>query len=187
MTARRMRENAFTFTITHKLWLCTNVRPALDQIDPATKGRLHFIPFDRRWNRPGEVDRNPALPDGDKDLMGHLLAAESEGILAWLVRGAVLYAAEGISPPEEVTALTRDYMREQDTLGRWLEGMERIAPKQGTGATELLQAYGSWCATESCAMSYNTATAFGRALAGRGFESVRSATGMRWGIRRRAT
>ena len=184
MTARRMRENAFTFAITHKLWLCTNVRPALDQIDPATKGRLHFLPFDRRWNRPGEVDRNPALPDGDKGLMAHLLEVESAGILAWLVRGAALYAAEGIAPPPAVTALTRDYMREQDTLGRWLEGMQRVPPKQGTGATELLQAYGSWCASESCAMSHNTVIAFGRALGSRGYESLRVTAGMVWGLKR---
>ena len=185
MTARKMRQDAFTFTITHKLWLLTNVRPALDHIDAATKGRLHFIPFDRRWNRPGEVDRNPELPDGEKGLMEHLLQVETAGILAWLVRGAVLYAAEGLVPPAAVASLTRDYMREQDTLGRWLEGMQRVPPKQGTGATELLQAYGSWCASESVAMSHNTATGFGRALAGRGVETGRSSTGVMWGLRRK--
>ena len=68
MTARRMRENPFTFTISHKAWLLTNHTPVLDHLDDAIKGRLHLAPFDRRWNRPGHTDRNPALPDGDKEL-----------------------------------------------------------------------------------------------------------------------
>lgn len=36
------------------------------------RGRLHLIPFDRIWNRPGHPEPGPALPDGDKDLMDTL-------------------------------------------------------------------------------------------------------------------
>jgi putative DNA primase/helicase len=98
MTARFMRENSFRFEITHKLWLMTNHRPALDHLDDAMRGRLHLIPFDMRWNRPGHPAPDPALPDGDKGLLA-TLRAEAPGILAWLVRGAVAYSQRGLEPP----------------------------------------------------------------------------------------
>jgi putative DNA primase/helicase len=183
MQARKMRQDSFTFTITHKLWLLTNVRPTLDHIDPATKGRLHFTPFDRRWNRPGEVDRNPALPDGDKTLMAHLLTTEAEGILAWLIRGAVMYAGEGLTPPDEVTALTREYVMEQDHFGRWLATLQRCAPKLGTLAAELFRLFNGWCGGESVATNPNNANAFGRALRSRGVEYAEVEQGRKWGIR----
>jgi putative DNA primase/helicase len=183
MQARKMRENPFTFTITHKLWLLTNVRPTLDHIDAATKGRLHFTPFDRRWNRPGEAERNPALPDGDKTLMAHLLKAEAEGILAWLVRGAVMYHAEGLTPPDEVTSVTREYVLEQDSLGRWLAMMQRCAPKQGTLAAELFRQFGAWCGAEGATMDPSNANAFGRGLRSRGLESTGVTAGTVWGLR----
>ena len=66
LVARGMRENAVTFDVTHKLFMLTNHTPELDQSDDAIRGRLHFIPFDRTWNRPGVPNRNPRLADGDK-------------------------------------------------------------------------------------------------------------------------
>ena len=47
MTGRLMRENSFTFPISHKLMFQTNSKPALDHLDDAIRGRLHLIPFDR--------------------------------------------------------------------------------------------------------------------------------------------
>jgi P4 family phage/plasmid primase-like protien len=182
MTARRMRENPFTFAITHKIWLLTNVRPAIDHLDPAIKGRLHLVPFDRRWNRPGEFERDPALPDGDKGLMAQL-AAEAEGVLASIVRGAVLYARDGLTPPAEVVEKTREYVMEQDHLGRWLATMQRCAPKQGTPAAELFNRFTQWCQADGCAFEPNTMTAFGRALRSRRIEMMHDRSGNHWGLR----
>ncbi len=181
MTARRMRENPITFAITHKSWLQTNVRPGIDHIDPATRGRLHLVPFDRRWNRPGEPEHNPTLPDGDKGLAAQL-GQEAEGILAWLVRGAVLYQGEGLTPPHEVVAMTREYIMEQDSFGRWLANLQRCAPKLGTLAAELLRQYDAWCRTEGLPAGLLNATAFATALRKQDVESVRVTEGMRYGL-----
>ena len=182
MTARKMRENPFTFTITHKAWLLTNARPSIDHIDAAMKGRLHLVPFDRRWNRPGEFQRDPALPDGDKGLMVQL-TGEREGILAWLVRGAVRYYSEGLTPPEEVIEKTREYVMEQDHLGRWLATMHRCLPKIGTMASDLLNMFLGWCANESVTPEANNKTAFGRALGARGVPKVHTNAGDKYGLR----
>jgi P4 family phage/plasmid primase-like protien len=183
MTARKMRQDAFTFSITHKLWLLSNSTPAIDHIDAAMKGRLHLTPFDRQWNRPGETPRNPALPDGDKGLMAQLVG-EREGILAWLVRGAALYYREGLTPPDEVVKKTFAYVLDQDHLGRWLTTLQRCPPKLGTMAADLLNMFVLWCAGEGVsAEPHHNKTAFGRALGTRGIESFDSEKGRKWGLR----
>jgi putative DNA primase/helicase len=183
LTARGMRENAFTFDVTHKLFLLTNHQPHLDHMDDATRGRLHSVPFDRRWNRPGVPARDPLLPDGDKNLMDKLLA-EAEGILAWLVQGAVAYSREGLEPPAEVAAKTIAYFEQQDALAQWLATMERCAAKAGTGAASLFNTFRMWCGDEGFAgADPSTQQAFGRELARRNIEHVRAASGTVWGLR----
>ncbi len=185
MTARFLRENSFRFEITHKLWLMTNHRPALDHMDDAMRGRLHLIPFDRKWNRPGHPDRDPGLPDGDKDLM-QTLKDEDEGVLAWLVAGALAYALEGLVPPGEVTSMTRDYFKDQDSLGRWLDAYERCDPKSGGTAQELLDAYLAWC-TEECVDTQRGGTmkGFSMAIKGRGYEKFVGSDATRYGLQAR--
>ena len=144
LTARRMRENAVTWTLSHKLWLMTNVVPGMDHLDPAIKGRLHVIPFDRTWNRPGHTDPDPACPEGDARL-GETLKAEAPGILAWVVAGAVSYHVEGLNPPEEVLVKTKQVYTEQDSFNQWLAecGM-RCETKDGTRKCVLLVSYNQW-------------------------------------------
>ena len=183
MTARRMRENPMTFDITHKLVLLTNVRPALDHMDTAIRGRLHLIPFDRKWNRPSDIERDPTLPDGDKELT-ETLRTESDGILAWLVRGAVLYQQEGLDPPGEVLALTRDFILTQDHIGRWLtEACERCSAQEGTLARDLFYQFGLWCKAEGVENPCTSSNAFGMALNRKAVESKQTRYGGRRGLR----
>jgi putative DNA primase/helicase len=182
MTARRMRQDPITFKITHKLWLMTNNRPDLDHIDAAIRGRLHLVPFDRRWNRPGEFERDPTLPDGDK-MLGAQLATESEGILAWLVRGALLYQAEGLNPPAEVVALTNEYVQEQDHLGQWLATLQRCPPEDGWRASDLFAQFAQWCGAQGCEVKPKNQTAFGLALGKRGIAQRKWNDGKHYGLR----
>lgn len=183
LTARLLRENTFRFEITHKLWLMTNHRPAVDHLDDAMRGRLHLIPFDRRWNRPGHPERDPALPDGDKDLMTKL-RAEGEGVLAWLVEGAVRYTKEGLEPPGEVARMTREYFRDQDALGRWIEQYEKCDPRDGTGAGDLFGAFEAWCVEEEIEKWHpSNSTAFSSAMRARGVEKRKAKDGARYGLR----
>lgn len=179
MTARMMRENTFTFPISHKLWLMTNHRPGLDHMDDALRGRLHLIPFDRQWNRPGHPARNEELPDGDKDLMA-TLRAEACGILVWLIQGAVRYAKEGLEPPEEVARMTRTYFAEQDPIGRWVETQERCEPQRGTQASALYAQFTKDLGTESAGV---TEKAFCQALGNRhGINKCKKKAGMHYGL-----
>ena len=179
MTARQMRENTFTFQITHKLWLMTNHKPGLDHIDDALRGRLHLIPFDMKWNRPGHPARNEELPDGDKDLMTRL-RGEATGILGWLVEGAVRYHLENLEPPQEIVKMTLGYFAEQDPMGKWLEGLTQCDPKQGTMASAL---YEQFVKVLGDAASGITEKAFCTALGNRyGVRKCKKSSGMHYGI-----
>jgi putative DNA primase/helicase len=130
MTGRYLYANPITFEPTHKLVLQTNAVPSLDHLDAAIRGRLHLVPFDRRWNRPGEPDANPLLPDGNEHLVDDL-RDEGPGVLNWIIRGAVRYAKEKLTPPAEVVNMTRSYFEDQDWFGRWLARYERCDPTKG--------------------------------------------------------
>lgn len=185
LTARGMQENTFQFEITHKLWLMTNHTPALDHVGDAIKARLHLVPFEMRWNRPGHTDHDTQLPDGDKHLMDKL-QAESEGILAWLVAGAVAYAREGLEPPEDVKRMTRNYLAEQDIFGLWLSDHEICPPELGTQATTLFASYETRCFDNGqSAASAGTFKGFTTRLQKRTIESLRKKAGVFYGLRQK--
>lgn len=183
MTARGMYENTFTFEITHKVMLLTNHKPALDHVDAATKARLHLVPFDRRWNRPGDTEHDPRLPDGDKTLMDQL-KSEASGILAWMVRGTLAYQRDGLEPPDEVKSMTRTYFAEQDPFGLWLPTREICDASQGTLAADLFEQFRTWCVAEEFgANDAGTQKAFAAKLANKNVFSQKLNNGRRYGLK----
>lgn len=184
MTARRMRENTFRFEITHKLWLMTNHKPSLDHIDDAVRGRLHLIPFDMKWNRPSHPDPDPKLPEGDKNLM-EKLKEESEGILAWLIEGAVACHKEGLEPPPEVTRMTQSYFKENDPLACWLnECTEKCELKEGMLAKALYENFTTWFEEEWSGNGFPLSQkAFSSLLQQWGVENQRFNDGKHYGLR----
>lgn len=107
--ARRMREDFWQFAPSHKIVLCTNHRPRVRGTDHAIWRRLRLVPFNIRF-------------DGDRKdkTMPAKLAAERQGILAWIVRGAVAWHQHGLSDPPTVLAATAEYRSESDTIGRFI-------------------------------------------------------------------
>jgi putative DNA primase/helicase len=184
LTARGLHEMPVSFLMTHKLILMTNHQPGLAQMDPAIRGRLFVVPFDMRWNRPGETDPDPTLPDADPKLMA-LLWEEREGILQWLIEGAVKYHTHGLLVCPEVAAFTRDYVDSQDVLSRWLGSLERCAPQDGLLAADLVSDYQRYCRSEDEPCNQMMAADMGRKLKQRGIIGKRTAAGRRYGLRPR--
>lgn len=183
ITARGMRANAVTFEITHKLTLMTNARPKLDHLDAAIQGRLHIIPFDVRWNRPGSAVYDPKLPDGDKTLTEQL-KIEREGILAWCVAGAVEYFSSGLEPPQEVLAMTRQFLQEEDSIGRWIEACSPYASaREGAKAAELFNSYRHWCQEQLGVTAQISQKSFSQELMRRGVEQVKDSSGTRYALK----
>lgn len=134
ITARRMREDFWTFEPTHKLILATNHKPRVKGRDHAIWRRLRLIPFNRRF-APHEQDK--ALPEK--------LTNEAPGILAWIVCGCMDWQREGLGEPAEVNAATSEYRAAEDVLAAWMEECCDVTPDNQEKAAELFGSYEKWC------------------------------------------
>jgi len=170
------------------LWMLCNEKPRVEHLEGAMASRILMLPFDREWNRPGSAEHDPALPDADKGLATEL-QAEGEGILAWLVQGAMRYFAVGLQPCAEVAAATKTYFAAQrvDPIGMWIAGLSICAPASGETATALFNHFSAWRLARESAGSLRggespvTLTAFGLALRKRGIESAKHGC-IRYGV-----
>lgn len=108
ITARRMREDFWTFDPTHKVFLATNHKPAVRGTDEGIWRRIKEVPFKIR------IADNKA----DKSVLDRL-KLERAGILAWCVRGCFEWQKSGLQEPKSVTQTTSEYRESQDVLARF--------------------------------------------------------------------
>lgn len=129
------------FAPTHKLFLMTNTQPEAPANDKAFWERVHLIPFGISFvNRdPQEPNERRAILDLDRQVL-----TEAPGILAWLVRGCLLYQQQGLNPPLEITQATEEYRRAEDVLADFIE--ECCLREDGVKgkANELYKRYVAW-------------------------------------------
>jgi putative DNA primase/helicase len=106
------------FAPTHKLFLMTNTQPAAPPNDKSFWERLHLIPHNISFvNRdPQEAHERRAILD-----LGRQVLKEAPEILAWLVRGCLLWQKHGLAPPKEITAATEQYRRNEDLLADFID------------------------------------------------------------------
>ena len=133
ITARHMHKEFFTFSPSHKLWLCSNHRPRIRGTDYAIWRRIRLIPFTVQIP---EEKRDPELLDK--------LKAEAEGILAWAVRGALLWRQERLKAPPAVMAAVEEYRTSEDVIGQWLDERTRTGRAETT-AKAIYADFRGWC------------------------------------------
>lgn len=142
INARFMRQNPFTFTPTHTLWLLANHQPSVKAGGPAFWRRIAMLPF---LHTVPVAERDPHLEDV-------LVNQEGPAVLAWCIQGAADYLAEGLALPESVKAATTAYERDQDTVARFVDDMCELGPKSDSLYRTKVQAvradYESWCSLE---------------------------------------
>ncbi len=163
LTARKMRQDFREFWPTHKTWLGANHKPNVKGTDNAIWRRIHLIPFNVTISR-GEQDQS--LPAKLKE--------EFPGILAWAVRGCLEWAANGLGIPDEVAEATAAYRAEEDILAGFLSEHCSIEPSAKVGSTELVEAYRKWSGTNI------SQKALAPRLRERGFERIKTRSGVRW-------
>lgn len=171
ITARRMREDFYTFRPTHKLALMTNHKPIVRGMDEGIWRRLLLIPY------------LEVIPEAERDptLIGRL-RHEAPGILRWMVDGARAFHADGgrLVLPAVVAEATKEYRTESDVLGEFLSD---VCVEDGRGSVAsgaLFLAYKSWC--EDNGERPLSQKALGLRLKDRGFVSEKDRQGVRvWG------
>jgi putative DNA primase/helicase len=120
------------------------------------------------WDPDEPANQGKGLPEelrADKQL-DQKLAAEHEGILAWLVRGCRDWLENGLGIPEAVAAATAAYRDAEDVLAQFFAEKCVRGPDFRCRAGQLHGAYKQWCeATGEEALSLR---AFGEAVTKRG-------------------
>lgn len=166
ITARRMREDPWTFTATHKLWVSGNHKPRVRGTDHAIWRRIKLLPF------------TVTIPKEEQDTnLPEKLQREADGILRWAVEGCLTWQARGLDFPHAVEEATRSYRESEDVCGRFLEDCCLIERKAQSTSKDLYDAYGKWCEQEG-EHSLNK-RAFGEQLEERGFTPRRGTGGVR--------
>jgi putative DNA primase/helicase len=135
VTARRMREDFWTFKRTHTFWLSTNHLPSVAGTDEGIWRRLKVIPF--------TVDlRNKVTPI--PDYHRQLVETEGPGMLNWLLDGYRDYREHGFIEPDAVKQLGREYRGDQDHLARFVADCCLVSSEAIVGAKPFFNAYQEW-------------------------------------------
>jgi len=130
--ARRMREDFWEFDPTHKIVVFGNHKPRIACVDDAMRRRLRLVPFAVSF----EGSKDTGLLD--------ILKAEAPGILRYFVEGGRAWVAGGLPVPGAVRAATDDYMRDEDTVGQFLDRECRFEPDAKIARKELRAHYVRW-------------------------------------------
>jgi putative DNA primase/helicase len=134
ITARFMKAEWFDFAPTHKLWLSTNHKPEIRGTDAAIWRRIRLVPW--------AVTIPPAEQDKKLPIA---LRHELAGILAWVVRGCLLWRREGLQAPDEVRKATGEYRAEMDVLAGFLVECCELDTGHWEYAKDLYECYKRWC------------------------------------------
>lgn len=156
LTARRMREDFWSFAPTHSLVVVANHEPRSRDDSTAFWRRMRLVRFGESFL--GREDR--ALPAA--------LEAEAPAILGWCVRGALAYQARGLDAPDAVSVDTAAYREREDSVGRFLDAH---AEPVSYGV------YQAWCEAEGDRPI--AGKRFAAELTRRGYEQRRTVTGAR--------
>lgn len=167
ITARRMREDFWTFQPTHSLIMVTNHAPIVTGTDEGIWRRLRIVPFD--VTIPPE-DRDGELPEK--------LFAEGAGILRWMVEGYLAYQREGLAAPVAVDKATNEYRDSSDMLGLFLSERCVIQPNAHVGSSPLFDSWKAWCEKEN--LQAGSQKSFSTRLQERGFDKTKSHGSMVW-------
>lgn len=146
--ARFLFKDFFSFRPTFKLNLSTNAEPNIKGQDRGIWRRIYVVRYKQEYGTAEEVEAGKATRVADTKLT-EKLAAEGEGILAWLVRGAREWYAGGLPAPRSVINESALYRSQQDRMQRFADDKCVADPQAWSAFTNapgaLYPMYMSWC------------------------------------------
>lgn len=134
ISARRMREDFWEFTPTHKLFLAGNHRPSVSGTDEGIWRRIRLVP----WTV-------TVAPEERDAALGEKLTAELSGILNWALEGCLEWQRDGIGEPIEVTEATAEYRDESDPLKEFLDRYCVFEPGAKVARKWVREKYVAYC------------------------------------------
>lgn len=179
--ARHNFGNFFTYYPVFKFSLSGNHIPDIGGVDHGIWRRMRFV------NWPVTISDDERR---EFDAVMAELWAEREGVLLWLVEGALKYLADGLKPPKEIIDATASVREDMDPVGSFLEQcVEIVKPKDGDtnpspfeSARAVYDAFAAWCAAN--AVRAWKEKSFAGAMSQKGLMKVRHKEGRRYvGVR----
>lgn len=134
VTARRMREDHWTFSPTHKLALAGNHKPIVRGIDHGIWRRMRLVPWEVTVS---DEQRDTQLPEK--------LRAELAGILSWALRGCLEWQRQGLDDPAEVKNATAAYRDQSDPLREFFASYCVFGNDERIPRLHLREAYAAYC------------------------------------------
>jgi putative DNA primase/helicase len=92
------------------------------------------------------------------------LRAEASGILAWLVKGALLYQQSGLTYPDKVVKAKDEYKEAQDELAGWIEDAVDLKNEAVETFKDLYRNYAEWYEKNVSAKNVPKSTKLGSLL-----------------------
>jgi putative DNA primase/helicase len=132
-TARFLYGEYFSFDPTAKFWLAVNHKPQVTDDSHGFWRRVRLIPFLARFSG----------RDCDKDIQAKL-KSEASGILAWAIKGCLLWQQEGLGLPESIDLATKAYREESDPLAHFLDERYVICADGFVESSILRRDYENW-------------------------------------------
>lgn len=144
LSGRFMYQDNITFESQAKLHLLTNKKPIIKGQDKATWRRIMLVEYRVTAGNEQEVASGAAQKLVDPNLLVNLLT-ESEGILAWLVQGAVDWYRDGLRIPEKVRLATLSYQKEEDRVAEFVTTECDTDSGSWASLSDIYEVYRLWC------------------------------------------
>ena len=148
--ARQIRERPFTYTLRAKAHLVMNPPPIIGEQENAISRRLHYIRYE------ADFSESP-----DKTLKKKL-QSEAEGILAWLVEGAISYYQNSITPTPAIVSAVQDLFADSDPLYGFIDACIELCPGERLESGGIFQAFKDHCSSQFVNTNNFDPRAFGR-------------------------
>jgi putative DNA primase/helicase len=115
----------FSFKPEGKLWLSTNQLMEIDANDEPMWRRLRLLPFAASF-----------LKQNDDKQLEEKLLKERSGVLNWMLKGARLYASEGLGGCPAVERAEATHRLRMDSVAAWLKACCEEAPTDEDGLVD---------------------------------------------------
>ena len=138
MTARKMRQDYFTFKPQFQLVIASNNKPQFNLVDDSIRRRLVLVPFDQKF----------LGSKTDKNLKVKLLN-EAPAILNWMIEGCLEWQRDGLGIPKKVRLATDEYLQNEDLIQLWLNDNCALSDEVRTTSTALYDNFKTFVSKEN--------------------------------------
>jgi putative DNA primase/helicase len=157
ITARGLYAGGYAeITPTWVVFMPTNHKPIVKGSDNGIWRRLMLIPFTRNFDNDPTIVKDP-----DRESK---LEREMEGVLNWIVQGALAFQKRGLDQTGKVKAAREEYRQDMDLLAEWIEECCEVGPYHSEEANRLWLSWEQFAKSRGLITYVKNSVSLGRRL-----------------------